>query len=612
MKKAIKIIKGNYRLVLGALITGLFLGWLIFHPSKAERTAEQQIEGHEGHDHSSEDPTTWTCSMHPQIKQDKPGQCPICAMDLIPLTTASSGDDIDPDEIVLTESAAQLANIQTMVVAKGEAQKTVYLQGKVHADERNIAELTARFGGRIEKLFVNFTGKNVKKGEKLARLYSPDLITAQRELLEAIGFKESRPSFYTAARAKLKLWDLSEDQIIGIEEKGEPQLYFDILSPISGTVMMRHVALGDYVKEGSALFQVTDLTRVWVMFDAYESDLPWIKDGDHVELTIPSLPGTSYEGKVTYIDPFINSTTRVARVRIELSNKELKLKPEMFANGILHSRIAESSDHLLIPKSSILWTGKRAVVYVSNPERESPSFKFREITLGPEAGNFYVVSEGLMEGEVIAVNGVFKIDAAAQLEGKPSMMNPDGGKVSLGHDHGAMATSEVEDHSQHETVEMETETIEVSMEFKKQLQEVYDSYSKMKDAFVSSDAEEVKKSAEQVIFSLQRVDMGLLTGEAHMTWMKYLEVLESEITTISTTSNITVQRIAFAEFNDALYASVKAFGLHHGMIYYQYCPMANGDVGAYWLSNIEEINNPYFGDEMLRCGETRETIEFEQ
>ena len=612
MKKAIKIIKGNYRLVLGALITGLFLGWLIFHPSKAERTAEQQIEGHEGHDHSSEDPTTWTCSMHPQIKQDKPGQCPICAMDLIPLTTASSGDDIDPDEIVLTESAAQLANIQTMVVAKGVPQKTVYLQGKVHADERNIAELTARFGGRIEKLFVNFTGQNVKKGEKLARLYSPDLITAQRELLEAISFKESRPSFYTAARAKLKLWDLSEDQIIGIEEKGEPQLYFDILSPISGTVMMRHVALGDYVKEGSALFQVTDLTRVWVMFDAYESDLPWIKDGDHVELTIPSLPGTSYEGKVTYIDPFINSTSRVARVRIELSNKELKLKPEMFANGILHSRIAESSDHLLIPKSSILWTGKRAVVYVSNPERESPSFKFREITLGPEAGNFYVVSEGLMEGEVIAVNGVFKIDAAAQLEGKPSMMNPGGGKVSLGHDHGAMATSEVEDHSQHETVEMETETIEVSMEFKKQLQEVYDSYSLMKDAFVSSDAEEVKKSAEQVIFSLQRVDMGLLTGEAHMTWMKYLEVLESEITSISTTSNITVQRIAFAEFNDALYASVKAFGLHHGMIYYQYCPMANGDVGAYWLSNIEEINNPYFGDEMLRCGETRETIEFEQ
>jgi len=532
-------------------------------------------------------------------------------MDLIPLATAkSTGDDIDPDEIVLSESAAELANIQTMVVSKGTPQKSVYLQGKVQADERNIAELTARFGGRIEKLFVNFTGQNVQKGEKLATLYSPDLVTAQRELLEAIAFRESRPSFYTASRAKLKLWDLSEDQINDIEEKGEPLLYFDILSPISGTVMMRHVALGDYVKEGSALFQVTDLSRVWVMFDAYESDLPWIKTGDHVELTIQSLPGKTYEGKVTHIDPFINSTTRVARVRIELPNKGLKLKTEMFAKGLLHSKIAESADHLLIPKSSILWTGKRAVVYVSLPDRDSPSFLYREIILGPEAGNFYVVSEGLMEGEVIAVNGVFKIDAAAQLEGKPSMMNPGGGKVSIGHDHGSMSSAEGEDHSQHETSVMETESIKTNVEFKKQLQGVYDSYSSMVVAFVSSDAEKVKKSAEKVKSSLQSVDMDLLTGEAHMTWMKYLDVLESEIATISTSYDISTQRLSFAEFNDAFYSSVKAFGLHHGMIYYQYCPMANGDKGAYWLSNIEEIENPYFGDEMLKCGETREKIEF--
>ena len=611
MKRIIDNIKENYRLVLGVLVVGLFLGWLIFHPSKAERVPEMKIEGHEGHDHSSEDPTTWTCSMHPQIKQDKPGQCPICAMDLIPVATAqATGEFIDPNEIVLTESAAKLADIQTMIVSKGTPQKSLYLQGKVHPDERNIAELTARFGGRIEQLFVNFTGQNVQKGEKLATLYSPDLVTAQRELLEAIAYMESRPSFYTAARAKLKLWDLTEDQIIAIEEKGEPQLYFDILSPISGTVMMRHVALGDYVKEGTALFQVTDLSRVWVMFDAYESDLPWIKTGDRVELTIPSLPGNSYEGIVRHIDPFINPTTRVARVRIELPNKGLKLKPEMFAKGLLHSKIAASSDQLLIPKSSILWTGKRAVVYVSLPERGSPSFLYREIILGPEAGNFYVVSEGLMEGEEIAVYGVFKIDAAAQLEGKPSMMNPGGGKVSLGHDHGSASSSELEDHSQHETSDMETETIEVSEEFKKQLQGVYDSYSSMKDAFVSSDADEVSLSAEKVKSSLQKVDMALLKGEAHMTWMRYLEVLESEITTISTTSNISTQRISFAEFNNAFYESIKAFGLHQGMIYYQYCPMANGDKGAYWLSNIEEIANPYFGDEMLKCGETRETIKF--
>ncbi|MCK4750377.1 MAG: efflux RND transporter periplasmic adaptor subunit, partial [Bacteroidales bacterium] len=392
MKNILRNIKENYKLVLGIFITGLFLGWIIFHPSKEDLRPVDQIEGHEGHDHSSEDPTTWTCSMHPQIKQDEPGLCPICAMDLIPLATMqSTGEDVDPNEIVMTESAAKLADIQTLRVSKGRPQKTVHLQGKVHADERNIAELTARFGGRIEKLFVNFTGQTVQKGGKLATIYSPDLITAQRELLEAVSFKESRPSFYRAARAKLKLWDLTDDQIAAIEEEGEPQLYFDILSPISGTVMMRHVALGDYVKEGSALFQVTNLSKVWVMFDAYESDLPWIKKGDHVGISIPSIPGKDFEGRVAHIDPYIHPGSRVAKVRIELSNSGLKLKPEMFANGVLHSNIAESADHLLIPKSSILWTGKRAVVYVKIPEREAPSFIYREITLGPEAGNFYVV-----------------------------------------------------------------------------------------------------------------------------------------------------------------------------------------------------------------------------
>lgn len=591
MKNIINNILENYKLVLGVGVVGLFFGWLFFHPSNAERGTENQIESHEGHDHESEDPTTWTCSMHPQIKQDKAGQCPICAMDLIPLITAqSSGDDMDPNEIVLTESAAKLADIQTMTVSKGIPQKSIYLQGKIHADERNIAELTARFGGRIEKLFVNYTGQNVRKGEKLATLYSPDLVTAQRELLEAISYKENRPSFYMAAKSKLKLWDLSDEQIKNIEEKGEPQLYFDILSPISGTVMMRHVALGDYVKEGSALFQVTNLSNVWVMLDAYESDLPWIKMGDQVELSIQALPGRSFDGKVAFIDPFINPTTRVAKVRIELPNPGLKLKPEMFVNGELHSKIAESANHLLIPKSSILWTGKRAVVYVSVSERDSPSFLYREITLGPEAGNFYVVADGLMEGEIIAVNGVFKIDAAAQLEGKPSMMNPGGGKVSLGHDHGAMASAEAE--------------------FMKQLQGVYDAYIPMKNAFVATDEKEVRKTAGTVKSSLKDVDMGLLEGDAHMVWMEQLEILDSEITEISGGKDIASQRIAFASFNEAFYTSLKAFGLHHGKVYYQYCPMANGDKGAFWFSNIKEIENPYFGDEMLKCGETKETFEY--
>lgn len=431
MKANIK--KRDIGIVAITLVAGLFLGWLFFHSSGAS---------HEGQNHANTEKaeeTIWTCSMHPQIKQNKPGLCPICAMDLVPMTSLQSdGEYVDPNEIQMTDAALALASVQTTVVQKGMPEKTVQLLGKVKADERNIAELTARFGGRIEKLLVNYTGQNVVKGQKLGTIYSPELITAQKELLEAIKFKETTPTFYKSAKTKLKLWDLTDEQIQSVETGGEPQTYFEILSPISGTVTKRHVAIGDYIKEGSALFEVINLSKVWVMFDAYESDLPWIKVGDKMDFTIQSVPGKPFSGKVTFIDPFIDAKTRVAQVRVELNNSDLALKPEMFANGVLISQIAENTNELLIPKSAILWTGKRAVVYVKVSNRETASFVYRELVLGPEAGNFYVVKEGLYEGETIAINGVFKIDAAAQLAGKTSMMNPEGGMASTSHNHGDM------------------------------------------------------------------------------------------------------------------------------------------------------------------------------
>ncbi|NQT78599.1 MAG: efflux RND transporter periplasmic adaptor subunit [Bacteroidetes bacterium] len=434
--KTQKILSHKRKQILIGMITmiiGIILGGLFFSSNEVS---------HEDHDHElvdSKEPTIYTCSMHPQIKKNEPGLCPICAMDLVPLNTvAIEGEDIDPDEIQMTASAIELANVQTVIVEKGIPEKSIHLLGKVKPDERNIAEITARFGGRVEKLFVNYKGQQVTKGQKLGTIYSPDLITAQKELLEAAKYKETNPSFYKASRSKLKLWDLTENQIKDIEDKGEPILYFDILSPISGTVTKRHITVGDYVNEGSALMEVIDLSKVWVMFDAYESDLPWIKEGDPVTFSLQSLPGRTFTSNVSYIDPFIDPATRVAQVRVEVKNPNLQLKPEMFTNGILESSIADKSDQLLIPKSAILWTGKRAVVYVKIPSQEIHSFLYREIILGPEAGNFYVVSSGLDEGEEIAMNGVFKIDAAAQLAGKPSMMNPDGGKISTGHDHGQM------------------------------------------------------------------------------------------------------------------------------------------------------------------------------
>tara|TARA_R110001583_G_scaffold8896_1_gene41946 strand:- start:29957 stop:31762 length:1806 start_codon:yes stop_codon:yes gene_type:complete len=600
MKNIVKNIKENYKLVVIMLFVGLVFGWLFFHSSGDAVSTQQGIENHEGHNHGASEPETWTCSMHPQIKQDKPGKCPICAMNLIPLVKMQSGgDDVDPNEIVMTESATSLANVQTVIVKRGQAIKSVYLQGKVHADERNIAELTARFGGRIENLFVNYTGQEVEKGQKLASIYSPRLLTAQRELLEAVEFKQSRQSIYDAAKGKLKLWDLTEDQISNIETSGEANPYFDILSPITGTVTMRFIARGDYVKEGESLFNVVNLRKLWVMLDAYESDLPWIKLNDEVEYTLKALPGKTFTAKVSFIDPVINPKTRVAKVRLNIRNPKMLLKPEMFVNAQLHSKIAENSNSIIIPKSAVLWTGKEAVVYVKVANRENPSFLFRSIVLGPEAGNSYVVEKGLEEGEELVMNGVFKIDAAAQLIGLQSMMNPDGGKVSTGHNHGDMAT----DHSKHKI-----ESFDVDKKFKKQLTAFYKAYLPLTEAFVKTDSKQVKSVSENLLKDLGTIDMGLLKGEAHMGWMKDLKMLESNLKTMIKQSDIQKQRAAFASFNLVLYKSIKSFGLDKVTTYYQFCPMANNDKGAYWFSNSKDIQNPYFGEAMVGCGEVKETI----
>lgn len=607
MKNIFKTIKQHLKLILGIMALGLLIGFLIGKTSNQHtNTLAHQDESTHNHELEEAKAEVWTCSMHPQIKQDKFGLCPICAMDLIPLASMDvEGDDVSPNEIQMTESAAKLADIKTMMVKKGSPEKAVYLQGKVQADERNISELTARFGGRIEKLFVNYTGQFVKKGEKLATIYSPELVSAQKELLEALSYKDSYKSLYIAAKGKLKLWDLNDEQINAIEEKGEPQLYFDVLSPISGTVMMRHVAIGDYVKEGTQLFKVVDLRKVWVMFDAYESDLPWIKLKDEIKFNIQSIPGKMFEGKVSYIDPFINAKTRVALVRVELANKSMELKPEMFTSGILQSKFSDDLEEIMIPKSSILWTGKRAVIYVKVPDRKNPSFLYREIILGPEAGSFYIVNEGLEEGEEIAVNGVFKIDAASQLQGLPSMMNPQGGMVQTAHNHGEMNQTSAS------PIKKEAKEMSAPIEFKKQLGSLVEAYLKLKDAFVATDENRSTTEAQNMLKSLDKVDMSLLKGEAHMVWMKELKQIEDNLKGIVSMKGMAMKRSHFEMVSDHLTFSIKSFGFEFkngSPLFIQFCPMAFDDKGAYWISDIEQISNPYFGDVMLRCGEVKETI----
>jgi Cu(I)/Ag(I) efflux system membrane fusion protein len=401
-------------IVTATLIVGIFLGWLVFHPSQNKE---------DRHNHSAEvaQGTIWTCSMHPQIRMEQPGKCPICGMELIPLVKSST-TSIDPSAIHLSKEAAQLANILTSVVTKHKLVKEIRLYGKVQADERLFQSQTAHVPGRIERLYVNYTGETVAKGQVLAEIYSPELITAQQELLETVKTKQLQPELYEASKEKLRQWKLTDDQIADIESSGVVQNNFKVVSNTSGTVTARRVNTGDHISQGTVLFDIADLSNVWVMFDAYESDLQFLRRGEKLSFTLQAFPGIDYSGTIVFIDPVIDPVTRVAKVRVETGNQSGKLKPEMFATGIVSTTLNEYRNNVVIPKTAVLWTGKRSVVYVKQPGDE-PVFKLREIGLGPMLGESYVITDGLTEGEEIVTSGTFSVDAAAQLEGKPSMMN---------------------------------------------------------------------------------------------------------------------------------------------------------------------------------------------
>jgi Cu(I)/Ag(I) efflux system membrane fusion protein len=407
----------NYSLI---LILGTFIGWLVFHPSqKKEEKHNLLTEVAQG--------TIWTCAMHPQIRMEQPGKCPICGMELIPLVNSST-TSVDPSAIHLSKEAAQLANVLTSIVTKQKPVKEVRLYGKVQADERLFQSQVAHIPGRIERLSVNFTGESVVKGQVLAEIYSPELITAQQELLETVKTKQQQPELYEASKEKLRQWKLTDDQIAKIESSGVVQNNFEVVSNTSGTVTARRVNTGDHISQGTVLFDIADLSKVWIMFDAYESDLQFLHIGEKLTFTLQALPGIDFSGNIIFIDPVIDPVTRVAKVRVETGNQSGKLKPEMFGIGIVSTTLNEYRDNMVIPKTAVLWTGKRSVVYVKEPGTDEPIFKIREIGLGPMLGESYVITDGLTEGEEIVTSGTFSVDAAAQLQGKPSLMKPHGGK----------------------------------------------------------------------------------------------------------------------------------------------------------------------------------------
>jgi membrane fusion protein, copper/silver efflux system len=325
----------------------------------------------------------------------------------------------------MSDEAIALANIQTTVVGTGNTDKAIQLYGSIQPDARFSQTQSSYVSGRIERLLVNFVGESVRQGQSIATIYSPELLNAQQELIEAAKLVASQPYLLLAARQKLRYLNMTEDQIRRIEKSGKVPPVLDVKSNTNGILVEKNVSQGDYVNQGTVMFKVANLSQIWAMFDAYESDLPFLKVGEHLTFTLKALPGKTFSGKISFIDPIVDKTTRTAKIRIVIPNPGLLLKPEMYATATVNSSLTQYQDRIVIPKSAILWTGKRSIVYVKQQGISSPVFSLREVELGPSLGKAFVILSGLKQGEEIVTNGVFSVDASAQLEGKPSMMNKD-------------------------------------------------------------------------------------------------------------------------------------------------------------------------------------------
>ncbi len=412
----------------------------------------------------------WTCGMHPEVILEEPGQCPKCGMNLVPLKQNSRSIEsdghkkhseehkilywqapMDPTEIYDAPGKSKMgmdlvpvyddpvvagstviidpATIQNMGVRTAKVERTDFTRniravGNVDYNEEKIYAVSARISGWITKLYVNSTGKPVRRGQPLLEIYSPELVTTQQEYLLALknqkliretqfaGIRDGAASLVRSSRERLLYWDIPESQIKKLEESKQVRKNITLDSPASGIITHKKVIEGQHVKEGMTLYQISDLSTVWVYASIYENELPWIQVGLKVEFELSYLPGEKLEGRVEYIYPYLDEKSRDIRVRMEFPNPGLKLKPGMYGNVIIKTHPIR--DALVVPSEAIIRSGKRNIVFIARGEGR---FEPREVTIGEESDNGKIrIVNGLFGSENVVISAQFLLDSESRLQ----------------------------------------------------------------------------------------------------------------------------------------------------------------------------------------------------
>ncbi|MEO8177480.1 MAG: efflux RND transporter periplasmic adaptor subunit [Deltaproteobacteria bacterium] len=357
----------------------------------------------------------YTCSMHPSVHQQGPGKCPICGMDLTPVTKVQQEQGV----VMIDEARRQLIGVRVGSVTEAPMQRTLQAVGRVTYDESKLTDVTLKVQGWITKLLVSETGQRVKAGQTLFQLYSPDLFNAQQDFLLAtrgggagapVGSEATNTKLLAqSSRQRLHLLGMGESAIDALAQRGVPSESIPFPSPASGFVIEKNVVEGAAVEAGMKLYRIAALDSVWVEAEVYEADLPHVRVGQHASVTLDYVPGRSYGGKVSFIYPFLDPTARTGRVRVELANPELELRPGMYASVQLASK---PETRVQVPVSAVVYTGPRRLVFVDLGEGR---FRPQEVRVGAEGNGMYELLEGLTPGDRVATSGVFLIAAEARI-----------------------------------------------------------------------------------------------------------------------------------------------------------------------------------------------------
>lgn len=586
--------------------------------------------------------TVFTCPMHPQIRQPAPGRCPICGMALVPASSAGVAN-LDELSVQIEPAQRRLANIQTAKVERDAIEATLQTVGAIAIDESRQATIAAYIDGRIERLFADYTGVDIKKGDHLAVLYSPQLYAAQVEYVEArramttsgglSAVREAQESLAANTRQRLREFGMTNQQITELETSAKAQSRLTIYAPQGGTVIEKLAVEGNYVKAGDPIYRIAELSTVWLMLKLFPEDATRIRFGQRVEAAIQSLPGEKLLGRVAFIDPTVDPKTRTVGVRVELLNDHGRLRPGDYAEARInlpigpqgrvfdqdlagkwispmHPQIIRDEagqcpicgmdlvptsrygfveapipqpQSLHVPRMAVLLAGGNSIVYV---ETKPGRFEIRPVTVGPILRDKIVVLDGLKEGESVATAGNFLIDSQMQLAGKPSLINPSRAIAKAKERTGPLVFEHVA-------------VAPVGADAGQKLETLYSAYFEIQQALA---ADKTPPAAAAQALHKAASELG---GDAALPQSS--AKLLREIATKSEHLHhldLAGARKGFKPISHAvvtLATQIRAAGAQKPFTHF-YCPMVAGG-GGDWLQPGGELLNPYFGSEMLRCGE---------